>query len=510
MNRYNYCWDEPHPPGFLNVGLILKNAARGYPEKEIINGTADRGRTYKEMDERANRVANGLLEERNPGDFIGILMRLSTLEILETYFAIARAGMVYVPIRTRLSPKEMENVLQSSDAQALIYDENFKSETDQIDLEIDRYCVGGETEDPSYDELLQHDPTTPNVEIEDDTPVTLGFTSGTTGDPKGFLRTHYANFLNHLIYATTFDMTYQDVSLNAVPPVTGLSWDAGVMLAKGKVINIDFDPTAVLEAIEKYNVSVMYGVPTMYAMMLMVEDIESYDLSSLRAVASVGAPLQQSTLQGIREKITPNVYDHIGLQETGFVAVSKPDMKKRKPKAVGPPTSLHDIKIIDEEGNEKPAGETGRLAYKYPDGAGEYWQNEEANQESFQDGWFVADDLAKVDEDGYLYVGGRTRDKIVSGGYNVMATEVEEILMGNPKVVDCAVIGLPDEKWGEKVTAVIKLSPGETGSEEEFISYCEEEMASYMVPKSVFFDDIPRTPTGKAKKHELIEKYKEK
>jgi len=508
MEITNYSWNVQRPPGFLNISLILKNAAISYPEKEIINGNTGETRTYRLVDERANRVAQGLLSRGKPGDFVAFLTRLSIIETIECYFAIVRAGMIAIPLSYRLSPAEIENILKYSGARTLIFDEAFKAIVEKVNIPLDKYIIGKGAKDvASYDDLLTHDPVEPAVEIRDDTLATLGFTSGTTGIPKSYLRTHYANFLNHVCYAISFDMTYQDISLNAVPPLTGLSWDAGIMLARGTVINIDFDPVAVLKAIEKYRVTIMYGVPAMFAFMMSVPDFGRYDLSSLRAVASVGSVLPQPTLEKIWEKITPNVYDHHGLQETGFVAVSKPDMKRKKPAAVGPPTCFHELKILGDDGREKPRGEVGELVIRYPDGAGEYWRDPKKTRESLRSGWFHTGDLAKIDDDGHLYIVGRIKDMIITGGYNVFASDVENVLMMHPKVADCAVIGLPSETWGEKVAAVVKLRPGETASEEEMIAFCKERMASYKAPKAVFFDDVPRTPTGKAMKFMLVNKF---
>jgi fatty-acyl-CoA synthase/long-chain acyl-CoA synthetase len=282
------------------------------------------------------------------------------------------------------------------------------------------------------------------------------------------------------------------------------------MLARGVVINLDFDPVTALKAIEKYKVTVMYGVPAMFERLLNVADFDKYDISSLNRVASVGAVLPRPTLEKMWDRISPNVYDHIGLQETGFVAVSKPDMKRKNPEYLGPPVPLQEIRIVDEQGKDKPLGEIGELIYRYPDGAGEYWKNPEKTKEAIRDGWFYSGDLGKVNEDGHLAVVGRTKDMIVSGAYNVFAIDVEEQIMKHPKVADCAVIGLPDKTWGEKVAAVIKLKSGETSTEEEMINYCKEMMSHYKAPKTVIFADVPRTASGKAVKFELVEKYKGK
>lgn len=512
MNQEKYySWKTARPPGHLNVGVILKNAAIAYPDKKVIDGNNDISRSYKEIDERANKIANGLLDRFNPGDFVGVISRIGSIESLETYFAIVRAGMIAVPLSNRLISSEITNVLQYINAKALIFDETFKSTVDQVNLKIGKYMFGlKEGGDYSYNDLLKYEPNETKVEVFDHTQVCLGLTSGTTGTPKAYGRSSYANFLNHILYTISFDMTHQDIALNIIPPLTGISWGAGVMLARGTVINMDFDPTAILKAIEKYKVTIMYGAPAAYSFMMKMPDFDKYDLSSLRAVASVGAPLSQNTLRQIWEKITPNVYDHMGLQETGFIAVSKPDMKREKPEAIGPPTPFHELKIVNNEGKEMPRGEIGELIFRYPDGAAGYWQNDEKTREVIKDGWFYSGDLGKIDEQGYLYVVGRLKDMIVSGGYNVFAIDVEGELMRHPKIADCAVIGLPDDTWGEKVGAIVTLMPDQTCTEEEVIAFCKDRMAHYKAPKRVFFDAIPRNLAGKVLKFKLVEKYRGK
>ena len=503
-----YCWRVPRPPGHLKIGLISKNAAISYPNKEIIDATTGEHRPYKEVDDRSNRIANSLLNCYKPGDFIGVIVRMG-IDILEIYFAAAKSGLVIIPISFRLAPKEIENILKYAEAKALIFDGRFKPLVDQINLQLEKYVIGESVSDClNYDTLLRGDSKEPDIELTDDTIVALGFTSGTTGTPKAYLRTHYANFLNHVTYAISFDMTCQDIVLNMVPPLTGLSFDCGAMLVKGSVINQDFDPVGILKTIEKYKVTFLYGVPAMFSFIMNVPDFDKYDLSSLRAVGSVGAVLPRPTLEKIWEKMTPNLYDHLGMQETGFIAVSKPDMKRANPDFVGPPTCLHEIRIVDEQGRAKAVGEIGEVIFRFPDGAGEYWKNEAKTKEAFRNGWFYSGDLGKLDQNGHIAIVGRLKDMIVSGGYNVFAADVEEQVLKHPKIIDCAVIGLPDETWGEKVVAVVKLKPGETCTEKELVDFCKERMAHYKAPKSVFFDDVLRTPTGKAVKFAMVEKYK--
>lgn len=504
-------WNIPRPTGNLSLGKILKNAAIAYPNKTMIDATTGTVRTFKEMNERVNRIANGLLASGcQLGDYITVLTRWS-LETQEMYFACARAGLVIIPVSSRLLPKEVENMMRYVGSKVIVVDERFAGLVNQISLDLKKYVIGvGTSEFIPFDELLQSEPTEPQVAIQDQTLVTLGFTSGTTGAPKVFLRTHYSNFNNHIGCVLSFDMTYKDIGLTAIPPLTGITWSAGLMLARADSIVMDFDPVKILETIQTYKVTIMFLVPAMFKALLDVPTLKDYDLSSLRAVASVGSFLPLSVLEGIRQQISPNVYDEFGLQEAGFVSVIKPDMKVLKPSSAGPPVPMQEIKIVDSHDVELPQGQIGEVSVKTADGAGEYWNNPEKNKESFKNGWFSTGDLGKLDEDGYLYIVGRKKDMIVSGGYNVYATDVEDIILGNPDVEDCAVIGLPDEKWGEKVTAVVKFKQGRTLSASALITYCKERMSTYKVPKSVFsIEAIPRTLSGKAMKFKLIEQFKE-
>jgi len=512
MEKKYWSWSMERPPGHLKVGLILKNASIAYPDKGIIDANTDKMCTYRELNERVNRAANGLLHRGcKPGDFLAGVTRMGP-EAIELYFICAKAGLIYIPLPYRFAPKEMENLMRFTGTKTLIFDSRYKKLTDQIDLKVDRYLMGEESGGLTpYAELLENEPTEPDIEIKDDTPLLVGFTSGTTGSPKVYLRSNYANFLNHACYPLSYDFNYQDVTFNLFPPsMTAFTWVCGTMLAKGTSVVMDFDPKIAADAVRKYKVTIMYGVPAMYKTMIDLPDIDKYDFSSLRAIGSVGSVMPTSTLERIWEKITPNVYDHIGLQETGFIAVNRPDMKRKKPTSVGPPCPFHEITIVDKDGKEAGTNEIGEILISYPDGAGEYYKNEEKTKEAFKDGLFHTGDLGKLDEDGYLYVVGRTKDMIVTGGYNVYASDVEDAIMYNSKIEDCAVVGIPDKQWGEKLVAVVALKKGESTTEEELIEFCKENMAHYKAPKSVYFTDvIPRTATGKVQKFKLVDRYKD-
>jgi acyl-CoA synthetase (AMP-forming)/AMP-acid ligase II len=285
--------------------------------------------------------------------------------------------------------------------------------------------------------------------------------------------------------------------------------------ARGKIVLMNFDPGRVLETIEKERITVTNWVPTMAQMILQHPDLKKFDLSSLQGqgIIFAGSPLPGSILKGVRENITPNVYEYYGLQETAILVAVTPEIKAEKTGSCGAPVPIMDVRIVDDEGNDVPTGEMGEVVVSGPSITLGYHKEEEKTKEVFnaEKGWMHTGDIGRFDEDGYLYLEGRKKDIIITGAQNVFAPEVEAAIFSHAKVKDCAVIGLPDEKWGEKITAVIILKPGETASEEEFIKYCKGEIAPFKVPKKVIFtDSIPRTPTGKAQKFILVDKYSPK
>ncbi len=500
------------PLGSLDAGMIIKNAALACPEKLIIDGTRDISRSFRDVDERVNRIANGLLASGlETGDVVACMTRVG-IETLEVYFACVKAGFAVLPLSYRLHPGEIANILAFVQAAGLIFDEQFASIVDKIDYSMKKYVIGKPSGGAvGYDTLLGSDPAEPKVEIKDDFPGVVGTTSGTTGTPKCYMRSQYGCFMTHMLYALNFDLTPADTALTAIPPLTGLGWACGVLLGRGTPVLMDFDPRRILSSVEKYKVTMVYGVPAMFQAILALPDLDSYDLSSLRGVASVGAPLSGSVLEKIWEKLSPSVYDQYGLQEMGFVSINKPDKKREKPESVGAPAPVTDIRIVDDNGEALAAGKTGHIIVRNPEGAGEYWQNPEKTAESFKNGWFYTGDLGKLDNDGYLYIVGREKDMIVTGGYNVYAKDAEEIILKHPEIVECAVIGLPDEKWGEKVAAVVKTGPGSELSERDVIDFCRERMASYSAPKSAFFvDSFPMTLSGKYIKYKLVEQFRDK
>jgi len=211
----------------------------------------------------------------------------------------------------------------------------------------------------------------------------------------------------------------------------------------------------------------------------------------------------------VKKRLCPNIYEYYGLQETGILANIGPEDKERKPASVGQIAFSADVRIVDSVGNDVPQGGVGEIIGRAPSATAAYFKDEERTEQAFKNGWFHTGDLGWFDEEGFLYLAGRSKDMIISGGQNVFSVEVEDTLMGHPSVAECAVIGLPDDTWGEKVTAVVVRAPGAGVSEGELIAHCREKLAGFKTPKRVIWMDepLPRTPTGKVKKFILLEKY---
>jgi acyl-CoA synthetase (AMP-forming)/AMP-acid ligase II len=223
------------------------------------------------------------------------------------------------------------------------------------------------------------------------------------------------------------------------------------------------------------------------------------------------APFPVSLQEQVKKRICPNLFEYYGLQETGILVSMGPKEKERKPDSVGTLYFGADVRVVDEKGSDVPVGQIGEVIGRGIAVTASYFKNEEKTKEAFKDGWFHTGDLGRFDEDGYLYLAGRKKDMIISGGQNVFAVEVEETYMKHPAVLQCAVIGLPHEMWGEMVAAVIVKYPGKEVTEEELIAFGRERIAHFKVPKKIFFvDSLPMTPTGKVTKYVLVERFSKK
>ena len=477
--------------------------------------------TYRELNERVNRLANALLEKGIcKGDRVATFC-YNCNQMLETYFAVSKIGAIIVPLNFRLEAPETTFILRDSESKALIFQDYFsemiRSLQPSIHIPSNNYIVIGEKAAPweNYEELLKRSSAKEpaieeEVEIHD--PQMIMYTSGTTGVPKGALMSHQKTFYNTFNAQIYFDLTSIDVMLVVMPLFHsgGLNICALPILYQGgtAVIQSAFDPKETLALIEKYRITVGLVVPTMLNFFLKKGGIDNFDLSSLRVMMIGGEPLPVALIDEY-EKRNICIRQVFGLTETSIQLCQMPNKKDgKKIGSVGRSVFHADIRIVDEEGKKVSPGEVGELILKGPTQMIGYWNNAEETAKTIRDGWLYTGDLAKMDEEGYVYIMDRARDVIISGGENIYPAEIERVYAGNSKILEAAVIGVPDPKWGEIGKALIVLKDGETMTEEEATGFLKGKLAKYKIPKQVeFTDEFPKTASGKIKKADLKKRY---
>jgi len=273
---------------------------------------------------------------------------------------------------------------------------------------------------------------------------------------------------------------------------------------------VNFEADSVLRLIEQERVTIINFVPTMAAMLLASPALGRHSYASLRALVFAGAPLPETLRRGTHDVLCKTLYEYYGMQESGSIVLSTPEDRVRKPASVGRPILYSELKIVDASGCTLAAGEPGEILARCPAAVTEYYDNPEKSAQTFLDGWVHTGDIGLIDDEGYLHISGRLKEVIVTGGQNVHAAEVEELILSFPGIADVAVIGLPHPLWGEQVTAVIVPAPGAQVEADALIAYCHARLAGFKTPRRVIAGEaLPRTPTGKVQKFKLVEQYGE-
>jgi len=441
----------------------------------------------------------------------------NTIEHVELLYAIAKAGLIRLPLDPRAHKTEFTHVINSFEPAALVFESSFASLIAEIrsQLKCPRYiCVASQPVANTifYDDLATRFPETePDIEIQEDEPYLVQSTSGTTGFPKAALLSHGGIIKRCLIRAVDLGNSSNGVYLavtsfaNTASTFYGLSQ---LYLGGRVILRNRFDPVNTLETVAREKVTNISMVPVMWERVLQVPNLREYELSSLQIVISYGAPLHSQTKENLIKQVSPNLFETYGITETGPIAMLMPHDQLVKTDCVGQPTLHTKIKIVDSHGNELPAGHDGGIVVQTPYLFVGYLRNPEATAEVLKDGWFYTGDIGRIGEDHYLYIMGRSKDIIISGGYNIYAEEVERVIASHPDVQDVAVIGVPDEAWGEAIKAVVVLKPGAQAAEKDIIDLCKANLASYKKPQSVdFVTSLPRTGAEKIAKQKLRERY---
>lgn len=513
---------------WLNLGEILRVHAKNYPEKVAIKDWRGEARTYVELEARTNKLANGLLSMGlRKGDRLAVML-YNSVEFVEICCACAKIGVVVVTVNWRFIGKEVEFVVNDSEAKAMILDEEFIDCINSVRPNLQAlgeksYVVVGRVtpEDyVNYEHLIDCSPEKDIIVKVDgkDTWFQI-YTSGTTGVPKGVVRSHESYVSFYLINAAEFGFSKDDVGMIIMPLYHVNSTFYGLLfLYIGASVYIGrdkgFDPVELLRVIDQEKVTFISLIPTHYHLILNVpEDLRKrFDLSSMRSFLCSSAPVRGKIKKGIL-KCFPDVklFEAYGSTEAGLVTILRPEDQLRKLGSMGRECLGTDmIRLLDENGNVVPVGEVGELYSRGPMMFDEYYKMADKTKESFRDGFFTAKDMVRCDEEGYYYIVDRKDNMIITGGEHVYPSEIEEVISKHPKVFDVAVVGVSDEKWGEAVKAVVILEEGEKATEDEVIDWCRGKIAGYKKPKSVDFistHEMPRTTTGKILHRKLRERY---
>jgi long-chain acyl-CoA synthetase len=491
----------------LNLASIVTETAGRAPERVAVR-LGDVALTYAELDEGSARLAT-LLHERGlrPGDRVGVMLP-NVPQFPVAYYGVLRAGGVVVPMNVLLKRREIAFYLEDSGAELLLAWQGFCAEARDGAADAGAELI--EVEPAAFASLLEGaDPTPGLAGTEPEDTAVILYTSGTTGKPKGAELTHFNLSRNSDIASrTTCVISEGDVVLGALPLFHSFGQTVGMnaSLRVGATLTLvpKFDPGEALATIERDRVTHFYGVPTMFGALLHHPGREGIDTASLRTCITGGASMPVEVLRGFEDAFECVVLEGYGLSETSPVASSNHPGMERKPGSIGTPLEEVEMKVVDEDGNEVAQGEIGEIVIRGHNIMKGYWQRPEATAEAMRGGWFHSGDLARIDEDGYFFIVDRKKDLIIRGGYNVYPREVEEVLYEHPKIREAAVLGVPDERWGEEIGAAVVLHEGEELAPEEVSEHVREQIAAYKYPRVVWFlDDLPKGPTGKILKREI-------
>jgi fatty-acyl-CoA synthase len=506
----------------LNAANLLSTRANLTPERQALYDVhSGQMFTFRQLNQRANRLANFMHRRYDiqKGERVSILA-YNGLAYVDLLYGLGKIGGVFAPLNWRLTARELLYILHDSKPKVLVCGPEFIAVLEEIRTKVDIpeiiSLVGANIPGAQkYEELLEQasedEPIRPELTAED--AYCILYTSGTTGQPKGAVLPHRQVLWNAINTVISWGLSEKDIS----PILTPMFHSGGLFVflvplfyVGGKVIlTRTFDPEATLKLIVERKCSVILGVPTLFQIWMNTPYFKEADFSHVHFFISGGAPCPPSLIEAWSRIKGVVMRQGYGLTEVGVNCFSMTDEDAlRKAGSVGKPIFHSAMRLVDINENDVADGETGELIISGPTVCSGYWNNDAATQEALKDGWFHTGDMARRDEEGYYYIAGRFKDMIISGGENIYAAEVEAVFREHPAVADAALIGQPDEKWGEVGLMIVMLKPGKSSKSDELIEFCQGKLARYKIPKRIeFTQSLPYSPYGKVIKSELRKKY---
>ncbi|HLG23836.1 MAG TPA: long-chain-fatty-acid--CoA ligase [Candidatus Nanoarchaeia archaeon] len=499
----------------MSIASLFKETMSKFPDKAALEFEGQKV-TFRELDSKSSRAANAFQSLGiAKGDCVAHFLP-NSLELIYSILGNFKNGSIVVPMNAGFKGQEAEHILKDSGAKAIITDRERLHIIKNISKNLPelKYIIltdGTEEGTLNFCDLMKNaSDKTPKAIIRDEDYSIIFYTSGTTGKPKGAALNQINVTSNVKALAQAWKWTKDDVFLLALPLYhihgIGVALCGSFYAGNTIILKKKFEAEDVINTIQKRKITLFMGVPTMYFKLMEAKNSGNCDVSSMRLFVSGSAPMPKELFMGFKKKFGKEVLERAGMSES-MMNFSNPYDGKRIPGSVGPCLPGINVRITDKNFAELPQNSEGEILIKGKNVFHGYWKRPELNSEIFRDGWFVTGDVGKIDENGYVYIVGRSKDVIISGGINIYPREIEELIESLPEVKECAVIGISNKEFGESVKAFVVLNENQKLSQNQVISHCKEKLASFKKPKSVeFISSLPKNTMGKILKEELRKK----
>ncbi len=501
------------------LGRNLRFNAQVCPQKVAVIDQDGVSLTHQQFAQRVFQYANAFQAAGLAKANVAILAR-NSIAFLEAYFGCAYIGACFVAVNFHLKPRDIDGRLSHAQARALIVDEEFAAILNDLSPAVREslgeriYVMGHAAGMQRLEDVVRDFPATPpEVAVGPEDPLYIGYTSGTTGPPKGAVISHRAIVVGFLYKALECGLTERDISLNPGPFWHSAPRDfasLAIYLGGTCIVSRRFDPVTYLRDVERHQVTNSFLVPTMLQMIADVGPEHRFDTSSLRSLVTAGAPLPTVVKERIIERFGSVLLESYGATETRMVTSIKSDELLKTKRCVGRPARDVEIRLMGPEGREVAVGDIGEVFIRGPGLFSGYFRDAERTRATHRGDWFSLGDMGRVDDQGYLYLVDRKQDMIISGGENIFPNDLEEVLLQRPEVKEAAVIGTAHPVWGEAVTAVVVAKEGHTIDHDALVGHCAALLPGYMKPRRVeVVDELPRNAVGKILRSALRERYAE-